>query len=72
MTMVEMDRALIKDTLVEAIYKITIGIEDIIRKKLSKEYYNLINIFNKNKVKKLPPYYSYNYKIKLKPSKKLL
>ena len=68
--MTEMDRALIKNALVEAIREITIGIKDAIRKKLPKEYYNLINIFNKNKVKELPPYRSYDHKIKLKPSKK--
>ena len=47
-----------------------IYIEEILKKKLLKKYYNLINIFNKVKVKKLPSYYSYNYKIKLEPRKK--
>ena len=46
--------------------------EDTIKRKLFKKYYNLINIFNRNKIKKLSLYQPYNYKIKLELGKKPL
>ena len=51
-----MDQALLKNTPLEAIRETTIQIEDTIKKKLPREYHDLVDIFNRNKVKKLPPY----------------
>ena len=56
MTIVEIDQALKQGIPIEAIRETMIYPEDAIRRKLPKEYYNLINIFNKNKVKELPLY----------------
>ena len=45
------------------IKEVTIPKEVIDR--LPEEYYEFRNIFNRSKADKLPPYYEYNYKIKL-------
>jgi hypothetical protein len=36
-----------------------------IRAKLPSEYYKFLDIFDRSKANKLPPYRSYNYKIEL-------
>ena len=51
-----MDQILLKGVPLKTIHETTIQMEDAIKKKLPREYYNLINIFNRNKVKKLPLY----------------
>ena len=45
--------------------------EGTIKQKLPKEYYDLIDVFDRSKVKELPLYQLYNYKIKLEAGKKL-
>ena len=39
--------------------------EEILKRTMPKEYYNLILAFLKKELDKLPPYYAYDYKIKL-------
>ncbi|KAL2036425.1 hypothetical protein N7G274_010858 [Stereocaulon virgatum] len=51
MTFAELDRALQKDTSTEAIRETTIHSEDDIRRKLPKEYHDLIDVFDRNKAK---------------------
>lgn len=70
MTMTEIDRVLKKDAPVEAIRETTTWTEDAIKKRLPKEYHDLIDVFDRNKAKELPPHRSYDHKIELEPGKK--
>ena len=68
-TMAKIEKA-IQDRSIDQIYKVSEITEGTVKQKLPQEYYNLINIFNRNKVKELPPHQLYNYKIKLEAGQK--
>ena len=70
MTIAEMDQALKQGVPIKAIHETITYLEDAIRRKLPEEYHNLIDVFDRNKAKELPPHRSYDYKIKLELGKK--
>ena len=69
--MAEIEKAIQDRSILDQIYKVSEATEGTIKQKLPKEYYDLINAFNRSKVKELPLYQLYNYKIKLEAGKKL-
>ena len=70
MTIAEIDQALKQGVPTEAIRETITYPEDTIRRKLPEEYHDLIDVFDRNKAKKLPPHRPYDHKIELEPGKK--
>ena len=70
-TLAGTERELGRDVPTEAIRETTVHTREDIKKKLPKEYYDLIDVFDKDKAKELPPYRLYDHKIELELGKRL-
>lgn len=70
MTLAEMDHVIKKQSRTHGIRETVVATEDVVKQKLPKEYHNLIDVFDKNKAKELPPHRTHDHKIELESGKK--